>query len=75
MSTHKTKHIHALKAHVELALEYDPNNIEQLALLNTQIREAVRKLPGYVKVEFSLGKIPTPVVDEPLAIPGFLQKK
>lgn len=57
----KQRHLHALKAHVELALEYDPQNLEQLTALNTQIREAARKLPGFVDVKFSLGKIPAPV--------------
>lgn len=80
-----TKFLHALRAHVELAVEYDPQNMEQIAVLNTQIREAVRKLPGFVDVKFQLGKIPAPAVIEaaepadqaaahPLDLPASLKK-
>ncbi len=60
MTTHKTKHIHVVAATISVALEYSPDDLEQVTALNSQIREAARKLPGYRGIEIKLGKVPAP---------------
>ncbi len=80
------KFLHAIVAHIEIALEYDPNDLAGLTTLNAQIRDQARKLSGYRDIRIALGKIPAPpaaivevakdaaVVADDLTIPANLRR-
>lgn len=54
----KIKHINVIKAHIEVAIPFGPE--DNLLLLTTQIKEAARKLTGFVDCKTTLGKVPAP---------------
>lgn len=81
----KQKHIHAVIAHIKVAVAYAPD--DNLMLLTTQIKEQARKLTGYIECSTTLGKVPAPaeiaevvvtkdaaVVGDGLDIPAFMKR-
>lgn len=75
------KHIPVVMATIKVALEYIPNDLQAAAAIQNQIKEAARKLPGFISVESRTGRIPAPDPVAPvqqqetsLDVPPFLKR-